>query len=317
MMTRFRSRNVLWLAVVLGAGFVAMQFVRPRLSNPPVTADLQAPAEVKAILKTSCYNCHSNETKLSWFAEPVPAIWLVASDVREARAHLNFSELGKLPAGQQKGFLFEAVSQIELGAMPLPQYEWLHPESGVTAEQLAALKTYLVALSPEKIATQEEIKSADEEYAKWVAGGDARTAEVSPAPNGLTFLPGYKNWRAISSTERFDNYTMRQILGNDVAVQAIAESRLDPWPDGTAFAKVAWLEQADENGAIKPGKFFQVEFMVRDSRKYAATLGWGFGRWRGTDLKPYGKDATFAKECVGCHRPLTKTNYVFTMTILV
>jgi Cytochrome P460 len=78
---------------------------------------------------------------------------------------------------------------------------------------------------------------------------------------------------------------------------------------------VAWYEQQDEKGLVKPGKFFQVEFMVRDSQKYAKTLGWGFGRWRGTDLKPYGKDANFATECVGCHKALGNTNYVFTMPI--
>ena len=108
---------------------------------------------------------------------------------------------------------------------------------------------------------------------------------------------------------------MRQILGNDIAVKAIAENHINPWPDGTAFAKVAWWQQADEKGEVRPGRFFQVEFMLRDSQKYAATLGWGWGRWRGTDLKPYGKDAEFAKECVGCHSPLRNTNFVFTLPI--
>ena len=60
-------------------------------------------------------------------------------------------------------------------------------------------------------------------------------------------LPDYKNWKAISSTDRFDNHTMREILGNDVAVKAIADGHINPWPDGTAFAKVAWQQsQPDE-----------------------------------------------------------------------
>jgi len=106
----------------------------------------------------------------------------------------------------------------------------------------------------------------------------------------------------ISSTARFHNHTLRQILGNDVAVKAIVENHINPWPDCAAFAKVAWLEQADEKDFIRPGTFFQVEFTIRDSRKYAGTLGWRWARWRGADLKPYGKDKDFTSECVGCHR---------------
>ena len=304
-------RAVLLLAIVI----CCAQFIRPALPNPPVTADLQAPDDVKSVLKTSCYNCHSNETKLSWFDRPVPAIWLVSRDVKSARARLNFSDFGKLPPAQQKGFVFEAISQIELGAMPPTQYERLHHESAVTPEQLATLKKYALSLVPDKTATAEEVKAADDEYAHWIASGNAAATKVSPAPNGMAFLPDYKNWRAISSTQRGDNYTLRQILGNDIAIKAVAENHINPWPDGAAFAKLAWLEQTDEMGMVKTGKFVQVEFMVRDRQKYATTLGWGFARWRGTDLKPYGKDANFAGECVGCHRPLVNSNYVFTQPL--
>jgi hypothetical protein len=52
--------------------------------------------------------------------------------------------------------------------------------------------------------------------------------------------------------------------------------------------------------------------MIRDSQKYASTKNWGFARWRGADLAPYGKDANFAEECVGCHSPVRDSDYVFT-----
>lgn len=288
--------------------------MRPQLNNPPVTAELAAPAQVQQILRTSCYNCHSNETKLSWFDLPVPAYWLVVKDVREGRSHLNFSEIGSLPPAQQNGFLFESVSQIELGAMPLPDYKLAHPESAISPEQLNILKAYLTSLESNAPATAQEIAAADAQYADWIRQPNS-TPAVSPAPNGIAFLPDYKNWQAISSTVRGDNNTLRQILGNDVAVQAIAENHISPWPDGAAFAKIAWYQEADDKGLIRAGAFFQVEFMIRDSTKYASTLGWGFARWRGADLKPYGKDADFARECVGCHRPLRDSNYVFTEPI--
>jgi hypothetical protein len=309
-----RFNTLLRTVAILGIALVALQFVRPKLINPPVTAELQAPPEVRQILKTSCYNCHSNETTLSWFDEPVPAFWIVAKDVKEARQHLNFSEIGALPLAQQQGILFESISQVELGAMPLPRYRVVHPESSVTAEQLAVLKKYLRPADANKVASAEEIHAADEQYQKWVRAGEA-TPTVALAPNGIAFMPEYKNWKAISTTERFDNHTLRVILANDVAVRAIAENRINPWPDGTDFAKVAWYQQGNDKGIVSTGAFFQVEFMIRDSKKYADTKGWGWARWRGPDLKPYGQNPKFTRECVGCHSPLAHTNYVFTMPL--
>jgi hypothetical protein len=309
-----RFKVLRWIVIFLVIGFAVIQFIRPKLSNPPVTAELEVPPQVKQILRTSCYNCHSNETKLSWFDWPVPAFWIVAKDVKTARERLNFSDIGKLPIGQQQAALFEAISQIELGAMPPPDYTRLHPEAAVTPEEIVELKRYLQPTEPGKAAQPAEISSADAEYQLWTQAGSTKP-EVAAAPNGIRFMPDYKNWWAISSTERFDNHTIREVLGNDIAVKAIAENRINPWPDGTAFAKVAWLQQLDDIGVVHAGKFYQVEFMVRDSRKYAGTLGWGWARWRGAELKPYGKDSNFAGECVGCHRPLRNTNYVFTAPI--
>src|SRR5260370_25270875 len=104
-------------------------------------------------------------------------------------------------------------------------------------------------------ATAGEINAASAQYDKWIQSGDV-TPNVAPAPNGIAFLPEYKNWKAISSTERFDNQTLRQILGNDVAVKAIAANHINPWPDGTEFAKGAWLQQADAKGVVVAGACF-------------------------------------------------------------
>ena len=142
-------------------------------------------------------------------------------------------------------------------------------------------------------------------------------ADGQPAAPFVTEIPqGYRDWKWISSAHEEGNlHSLGAILGNDVAVKAIAENHINPWPDGTAFAKVAWLQQPDEKGFVRTGPFFQVEFMIRGSQKYAGTLGWGWARWRGADLKPYGKDAEFTRECVSCHKPLRDSNYVFTEPI--
>jgi mono/diheme cytochrome c family protein len=131
-----------WIAAILAVGFLGVQFIRPVLPNPPVAADLQLPSEVRQILKTSCYNCHSNETRLSWCDKPVPGYWIVANYVKQGRRHL------------------------EVGAMPLPAYQRLHPESQVTPQQLAVRKNYLTSTVPNKVATAEDIRSADAEYEK-------------------------------------------------------------------------------------------------------------------------------------------------------
>jgi Haem-binding domain/Cytochrome P460 len=302
------------LAVLGLIVFLGIQFVRPALVNPPVTAEIQVPPEVHQILKNSCYNCHSNETSLPWFDKVAPAYWLVSSDVKTARAHLNFSEIGKLPPAAQRGILFEAVNMIQLGAMPLPSYRRVHPESTITPEQLAVLKNYLDPFHPAPAATAEQSAASDTQYSQWTSStGPAAT--VQPELNGLAFFPDYKNWKTISSTDRGDNHTMRAILGNDIAIHAVETGQIHPWPNGAAFAKVAWEQLADDQGVVHPGRFIQVEFMVKDKTKYASTAGWGWGRWRGTDLKPYGKNAEFTTECVSCHRPVRGNDFVYTMPL--
>jgi hypothetical protein len=307
-MFRFLLRTVgIFLLFIL-----AIQLVRLPLHNPPVTADLEAPPDVKQVLKKSCYGCHSNETHLAWFDYPVPAYWIVRDHVLEARKHINFSEIGKLPAAQQKGALYEGLFQMSRGTMPIPAYVAFHPDAKISEQDLIVLKNYLLSISPAQKSSPDDAGAA--QYEKWIPTGN-QTSSPHPAPNAIPFPSDYKNWRPISSTERFDNNSIRQILGNDIAIKAIAENQINPWPDGATFAKIAWIEQTGSDGVIRPGEFFQVEFMIRDKAKYASTLGWGWARWRGTDLKPYGKDANFVDECVGCHRPLEDTNYVFTEPI--
>jgi hypothetical protein len=301
-------------AAVCGAGLAALvglQLIRPEISHPPVTADLVAPAEVKQILRNSCYDCHSNETRLAWFDDIVPAYWLVASDVKEARSHLNFSEIGKLPHAQQQGTLYEAVNQIQFGAMPLPAYTLLHRNALVTAAQLNVLKSYLTPPVALSAAQGTDLTADAAQYEQWIREG-SQSPRVVAAPNGIEFPSSYKNWKAISATDRFDNQSIRVVLANDVGVKAIAENHIDPWPDGTTFAKIAWLQRDDGQGQVTAGSFVQVEFMIRDSKRYAPTLGWGWARWRGAGLTPYGKDKEFSAECVGCHTPLRSSDYVFT-----
>jgi hypothetical protein len=200
----------------------------------------------------------------------------VANDVKEARIRLNFSEIGSQPAARQKAVLFEAVNQIQLGAMPLTSYLRIHPKTAMTAKQLAILRAYLSPPAPATAAAEADVAAAGTQYGKWVAATNG-PLQVRDEPNSVAFLPDYKNWRAISSTDRFDNGTRRVILGNDIAIKAIAENDISPWPDGTTFAKVTWYQQPDGTGFVRTGAFEQVELMIKHSTKYASTAGWDGG----------------------------------------
>jgi Cytochrome P460 len=190
----------------------------------------------------------------------------------------------------------------------------VHPGAAVTQAQLTVLRNYLNPFSPATAATPADIAAADTQFAHSIQTTAPATG-VKNSPNGVAFVPEYKTWRAISSTDRFDNNTMRVILGNDIAIKAIEENHINPWPNGTTFAKVTWHTLPDGTGFVKAGAFQQVELMVRDSDKYASTKGWGWGRWLGTELKPYGSSADVSNGCVSCHTPVRNDDYVYTMPL--
>lgn len=140
---------------------------------------------------------------------------------------------------------------------------------------------------------------------------------IAPAPNGITLPIDYKDWRVIATSHRTDNNTLRVILGNDIAVQAAREAKTNPWPEGTILAKLVWKETTHKKWpvAITPGNFVHTEFMVKHTKKYASTGGWGFARWVGMEQQPYGKDIDFAKECFDCHLLVKDHDYVFTQPV--
>jgi hypothetical protein len=117
--------------------FAVLQVARPGIPVKPAKAELQTPPDVEHILEKDCYSCHSDERRLAWFDQIVPAYWLVRHDILTAREHLNFSTLGSNPPAVQKATLYEAVNMIQLGAMPLPSFLRMHPDAKVTPEELS------------------------------------------------------------------------------------------------------------------------------------------------------------------------------------
>lgn len=146
--------------------------------------------------------------------------------------------------------------------------------------------------------------------------GSAVGAERPVAPNGIAYYPDYMSWKVVAPSYREDKVHIRVITGNEIAVSALRAGK-NPLPDGSVLAKVAWKAEKHPNFpvATEPGAFVQVEFMVKDAKKYKDTGGWGFARFVGNELKPYGKDAGFVSECFGCHVPVAKNDYLFTKIV--
>jgi len=141
-------------------------------------------------------------------------------------------------------------------------------------------------------------------------------AEPPVAANGIALYPGYMAWKVVAPSYREDKVHIRVITGNEIAIAAL-RAGTKPLPDGSVLAKVAWkaVKHPAFPVATEPGDFVQVEFMVKDAGKYKETGGWGFARFVGNDLKPYGKDAGFVKECFACHVPVAGNDYLFTKIV--
>lgn len=136
-MSRTVSRRLLLSAAVGAALFLLIQLVPVERDNPPVEADLVAPAPVKAILERACYDCHSHETRWPWYSRIAPVSWWLAAHVKQGRADLNFSQWPLFDLETQELFLRDIEKQLVDGTMPLPSYVRGHPEARLSAEEKA------------------------------------------------------------------------------------------------------------------------------------------------------------------------------------
>lgn len=142
------------------------------------------------------------------------------------------------------------------------------------------------------------------------AAAERATTDASPI-FGVTIPPGYKQWQLIAPAEEAAPLDeLRAVVGNQTAIDAYQAGKL-PFPDGTILAKRAWKrkQSPDFASATVPGAATTVQVMVKDSKKYAATGGWGFGRF--INGKPV--DEAQHRTCFACHEARVKNrDYVFT-----
>lgn len=140
---------------------------------------------------------------------------------------------------------------------------------------------------------------------------------LTAVPIFVTSMPsGYRDWKLISVSHEAANFnSIGAVLGNDVAIQAYRDGKR-PFPDGAIIAALHYQhESSEENNKIfgqsqsfVAGAPTNIQFMVKDSKKYASTGGWGFGHF--VDGKPAGDAAM--KSCFPCHNRIKDRDLVFT-----
>jgi hypothetical protein len=153
-----------------------------------------------------------------------------------------------------------------------------------------------------------------------VAGAATKHDNSEDAPLYVTEIPpGYRDWKLISvAHEEGTLNDIRAVLGNDIAIKAYREETL-PFPEGSIIARIAWSYVASEENNKTFGKAQSfiagpptngVQFMVKDSKKYAATGGWGYAHFNENDKKPAGESSM--KSCFPCHQKIESRDFIFT-----
>jgi hypothetical protein len=154
----------------------------------------------------------------------------------------------------------------------------------------------------------------------------AAQSNAAPSSNaspiyGVTIPAGYRDWQLIAVNQLHfagKGEQLRAQLGNDIAIKAFKEGTL-PFPDGAIIAAIHWTRVPSEsNDKVLDGPFpgtqsfvigsrVNIQLMVKDSKKYAATGGWGFADFTGD--KP--GDKALHETCFPCHIPAKDRDYVF------
>ena len=131
------------ISLVLLIVLVAMQFIQPaRNANgqampADITKHFTVPTSVESILKTSCYDCHSNNTRYPWYANIQPMGWLLSNHIKDGKAELNFNEFGNYSKRRRLNKLKATSNSIKDGSMPLSSYTFLHRAAKLSKENKA------------------------------------------------------------------------------------------------------------------------------------------------------------------------------------
>lgn len=143
------------------------------------------------------------------------------------------------------------------------------------------------------------------------------------APTGLKFglIKGYENWHVVATHYRTDKNELRYIIGNDVAVKAYRSGvplNGKEFPEGAILVKIGYSLKKNPafEASLEPDVIQRVEYMIKDSKRFKDSGGWGFARFvydaKDGKYKVFGKSAEDYVQCFTCHKLVEKKDFVFT-----
>jgi hypothetical protein len=132
-------KKILFIGLII---FLLMQLYQPARNEAfeqDITADFtkiyNVPKNIETILRTSCYDCHSNNTNYPWYSNIQPARFFMESHINEGKENLNFNEWGNYSGRKQKNKLDRIAKQIKSNEMPLASYTLIHKNATLSATQ--------------------------------------------------------------------------------------------------------------------------------------------------------------------------------------
>ena len=123
------------ISLALLVVLIVIQFIQParningHMTQGDITKQISVPSDVQSILKASCYDCHSNNTKYPWYANIQPMGWILAKHIKEGKADLNFDDFGNYITRRQSSKLKAIANSVKDGSMPLSSYTLMHSDA--------------------------------------------------------------------------------------------------------------------------------------------------------------------------------------------
>lgn len=142
----FTIKNILTVLLLM---FIGIQFIdvkkniSPNQSANAIENYEEVPAKVQSILKTSCYDCHSNNTSYPWYSKVQPVKWWLADHVNSGKRHLNFDEFNTYSREKKLEKLDEIIETIKEGEMPLASYTVIHQDAKLSASDISEIEKWV------------------------------------------------------------------------------------------------------------------------------------------------------------------------------
>ena len=135
-------KNIL---ISISVVLVLAQFFGPKKNDGDMATvaafmtETNPPEDVKKILETACFDCHSSKTSYPWYNAITPVNYYLEEHIRDGQKHLNFSKWSAYSLKKKAHKMDELYEEVEEGEMPLKSYTWLHADANLTTEQIAAV----------------------------------------------------------------------------------------------------------------------------------------------------------------------------------